>query len=138
MSVQAKLIVGGAILLGVTVYVASLGASASWQYYLTVDECLADAASFRGRQVRISGSVARGSLRIGPDRRSAEFVLAGLSASLPTSCQGPLPDNLAEEIPVVVEGRLATDGSLHGDKVLTRCASKYDSGGPSNTPVEGR
>jgi cytochrome c-type biogenesis protein CcmE len=38
-----------------------------------------------------------------------------------------LPDNLAEKMAMVVEGRLDDSGTLHGDKVLTRCASKYQS-----------
>ena len=41
--------------------------------------------------------------------------------------EGPLPDNLAEEMEVVVEGSLEPSGCLRGDRVLTRCASKYAS-----------
>jgi cytochrome c-type biogenesis protein CcmE len=37
-----------------------------------------------------------------------------------------MPDNLEEDIDVVVEGVLRTDG-IHGHKVITRCASKYQS-----------
>ena len=35
-----------------------------------------------------------------------------------------MPDNLAEDIDVVVEGTLQAN-ELLGDKVITRCASKY-------------
>jgi cytochrome c-type biogenesis protein CcmE len=115
--------------LGVTIYVAYLGASSSWQYYLTVDECAADLAHFTGRRVRVSGSVAPGSLQIDQDRKRGAFVLQGSSSSITTICNGslPLPDNLAENIAVVVEGSVWHDGSLHAEKVLTRCASKYES-----------
>jgi cytochrome c-type biogenesis protein CcmE len=37
-----------------------------------------------------------------------------------------MPDNLAEDIDVVVEGVLRPDG-IHAHKVITRCASKYQS-----------
>jgi cytochrome c-type biogenesis protein CcmE len=47
-------------------------------------------------------------------------------------CSGPLPDNLAEDMDVVVEGRLEEPDLLRGDKVLTRCASKY---GSQNRPT---
>jgi cytochrome c-type biogenesis protein CcmE len=40
------------------------------------------------------------------------------------TCRCRLPDNLAEDIDVVVEGTFQSDG-IHGDKVITRCASKY-------------
>jgi cytochrome c-type biogenesis protein CcmE len=128
MSVRAKLLLGATVLLGVTAYVAYLGASSSWQYYLTVDECAADLAHFTGRRVRVSGSVAAGSLQIDKDRKRGTFVLQGSTSGLTTICNGslPLPDNLAENIAVVIEGSVA-DGSLHAEKVLTRCASKYES-----------
>jgi cytochrome c-type biogenesis protein CcmE len=38
-----------------------------------------------------------------------------------------VPDNLTEGIEVVVEGKLGADGTLRGDKLLTKCASKYAS-----------
>jgi cytochrome c-type biogenesis protein CcmE len=129
MPVRAKLIVGALVLLGVTIYVAYLGASSSWQYYLTVDECAANISQIAGRRVRVSGLVAPGSLEMGRDRKRATFVLQGTSSGLATVCDGPLPlpDNLAEGITVVVEGSVAPTGSLQAEKVLTRCASKYES-----------
>jgi cytochrome c-type biogenesis protein CcmE len=127
MSVRTKLIIGAMVLVGITVYVAYLGASSSWQYYLTVDECLADVPHFTGRRLRISGQVATGSLNIEGDRSSATFGLQGSAGCLPTSCSGPLPDNLAENVAVVVEGTLEKGGLLRAEKVLTRCASKYES-----------
>jgi cytochrome c-type biogenesis protein CcmE len=127
MSVRAKLFVGAVILLAVTFYVAYLGASSSWQYYVTVDECLDGTARFAGRKVRVSGLVAPGSLRIADDRISATFVLRGKSSELQTFCRGPLPDNLADDMAVVAEGTLDEAGLLRAEKVLTRCASKYES-----------
>jgi cytochrome c-type biogenesis protein CcmE len=111
----------------VTGYVAYLGASSSWQYYLTVDECAARGAEFAGRRVRISGRVAPGSLVVEKDRRGATLVLAGASGRLRAVCTGTVPDNLAEDMDIVVEGQLESAELLHGEKVLTRCASKYES-----------
>ena len=130
MTARTKIVIAGALAAAVTGYMAYLGASASWQYYLTVDECVADASSLPGHQIRVSGKVARGSLRIAPDAKHAEFSLRGASETLPVACSGPLPDGLAEEIDVVVEGRLDDSGTLQGVKVLTRCASKYSAKGP--------
>jgi cytochrome c-type biogenesis protein CcmE len=128
MSVRAKLIIGSTILLSVTAYVAFLGASASWQYYLTVDECAANISQIAGKRVRVSGLVAPGSFEVGKDRKSARFVLQGISERLATVCDGPepLPDNFAEGITVVVEGSVDEGGLLRAEKVLTRCASKYE------------
>jgi len=134
---------------------AYLGASSSWQYYVSVDECLEACrdgrSTFEGRRLRVSGRVAAGSLRIDPAGKRAVFSLDGTQHSLPVVCSGTLPDNLAEKIDVVVEGRLDGSGVLQGDKLLTRCASKYDSEDaagpskpnsprttPSNTAARGR
>ena len=126
----AKLAVGGIIVVGVTCYMAYVGASASWKYYVTTDECLANPAEFSGSRVRVSGLLAPGSLRVTAGRTQAEFSLQGKTGLLDVICRGPLPDNLAEATEVVVEGRVDASGVVHGDKVLTRCASKYESGKP--------
>lgn len=127
MSSGKKLVVATVVVIGATAYMAYLGASSSWQYYLTADECLAGAADLTGSRIRVSGRIAPGSLAISPRRERAEFVLAADEGGLDVLCGGILPDNLAENIDVVVEGRLEESGRLRGDKVLTRCASKYES-----------
>lgn len=125
MNVKAKLALGTAVITAAVGYVVYLGASSSWQYYLLVDECVAQADQMSGKHLRVSGSIAAGSLTIPTHRRWASFLLEGKEHRLAVSCPGPLPDNLAEGVEVVVEGALAGDGSLQGHKVITRCASKY-------------
>jgi cytochrome c-type biogenesis protein CcmE len=152
-----KLAIGGLVVGAVTAYLAYLGAATSWQYYVTVDECLADAAALAKDRIRVSGRVAAGTLEIRADRRRADFSLEGTRGVLRVVCSGPLPDNLAEGIDVVVEGRLTPPGAtaeqasktsadapqvlprrsrkdsglLRGDKILTRCAGKYKSRAPA-------
>jgi cytochrome c-type biogenesis protein CcmE len=128
MSANRKLFLALLVIVGVTVYMAYLGGSASWQYYVTADECAAGADGLLGTRVRVSGKVAANTLRIDADRRQAVFSIQGNHADLAVTCPGPLPDNLAEGIEVVVEGRLETPHLLKGQKVITRCASKYQSG----------
>ncbi len=124
---------GGLIVAGLTAYLAYRGASASWQYYLTADECLAESGSLIGHRLRVSGRIAAGTLAVDKDRTRAAFALEGEAKSLKVVCPGPLPDNLVEGMAVLVEGRVDDDGLLHGEKVLTRCASKYQSRQPAAT-----
>jgi cytochrome c-type biogenesis protein CcmE len=130
-----KLLVGGLVVAGVTAYMAYVGASSSWKYYLTTDECVAGGDKLVGQRMRVSGRVAPKTLQVATDRRQAQFTLAGTSGQLSAICAGTLPDNLAEEMDVVVEGRLEQDGVLRGDKILTKCASKYDARGTPPTPA---
>ncbi len=133
-----KLAIGGVVIAGAAVYMAYLGASSSWRYYVTAEECLGSADSLVGSRIRVSGKVSPGTLRIGANRRQASFSLAGTQAQLPVECSGIVPDNLVEDMDVVVEGRLEHRDLLRGDKVLTRCASKYraeNAAEPSYTAV---
>lgn len=137
MATGRKLAIGGVIVAGVTAYMAFVGASTSWQYYLTVDECLADASSLLGDRIRITGKVARDSLEVTANRKQASFSLEGAKGGLKVVYSGPLPDNLAEGADVVVEGRLESPRLFRGEKVLTRCASKYESRRPAASSRSG-
>jgi cytochrome c-type biogenesis protein CcmE len=125
MSIHAKLAAGATVMACATAYLAYLGASTSWRYYLLVDECVQHRDKFVGQRLRVSGRVAVHSLNVRSDRGLATFSLSGQQCHIEVSCKGPLPDNLAEDMDVVVEGTLDADGMLRGDKVMTRCASKY-------------
>jgi cytochrome c-type biogenesis protein CcmE len=120
-----KLLLGGAVIAASLTYAVYLGASGGWQYYLQVDECLAQADQFRGKRLRLSGRVQAGSLKAYPEQREATFVLEGTQHQLPVCYRGSIPDNLAEGRDVVVEGALADDDHFQCDTLITRCASKY-------------
>jgi cytochrome c-type biogenesis protein CcmE len=78
-----------------------------------------------GKHLRVSGKIADGTLNISNDRREATFVMTGTEHRLAVRCDGPLPDNLAEGREVVVEGHLQSPEHFDGQRVTTRCASKY-------------
>lgn len=123
-----KLGIATCIVAGVTAYMAYVGSTASWQYFLTVDECLADAPALVNQRIRVSGKIVVGSLDIGSSRQLATFKICQSDLELAVRCTGPLPDNLNEDMDVVVEGRLDESGTLRSHKVITRCASKYAAG----------
>jgi cytochrome c-type biogenesis protein CcmE len=122
-----KLVIAGLVIAGATAYMAYLGASSSWQYYMTVKECVENAPQVAGQRIRVSGTILPGSLLIAPDRQEARFSLGEEGRTLPVVCTGPLPDDLspAKAMEVVVEGRMEDSCTLRGDKLITRCASKY-------------
>jgi cytochrome c-type biogenesis protein CcmE len=125
MKVKAGLGLGIAVIIGVISWIAVLAAPSNLQYYLLVDECVGQGDRFAGKHLRLSGRVAAHSLHIAEDRRTASFRLQGTQHCVEVTCRGPIPDNLAEEIDVVVEGSLTLAGSFQASKVITRCASKY-------------
>ena len=124
-----KLAILAAVFVAAVVYVAYLGASSGWQYYLSAEECIARGRALVNSRVRDSGRVAPGSLKIAADRFHSTFELQGACARLLVSCDSPLPEQFSEGKDVVVEGRVAPTGSLEADRVITRCATKYQSKG---------
>jgi len=134
MTTRSRLILVALLVMGITGYLAYVGASGSWQYYLTAEECLTDAQTLVGSRIRATGTVAADSLEIDSRRQQASFSLEAPNGLLAVQCSGPLPDNLAEGIDVVVEGRLERPDLLRGTKVLTRCDSKYESRKSSRPP----
>jgi len=135
MTSGVKFTTGAILIAGAIGYLAYSGAASSWQYYLSVDEAVRESASLIGKQVRVSGRISPGSLAIVDDRREATFELHGERHALHATCHCLLPDNLAANIDVVVEGTLQANG-INGHKVITRCASKYQPKQTSNTPIE--
>jgi cytochrome c-type biogenesis protein CcmE len=136
MTTGRKLALASVIVACAIIYLTYLGAAESWQYYLNVDECLTDVSLHSGSRLRVNGKVAGGSLQIAPDRRQVAFALKGAKGSLAVICTGTIPDNLAENMDVVVEGRLEGQAKFRADKVLTRCASKYQAQNTSSSPVQ--
>jgi cytochrome c-type biogenesis protein CcmE len=125
MGVKTNVAFGIAVITAAIGYLVYLGASNPWQYYVLVDECYTQMDRWQGKLLRVNGRVTDGSLSISADRRRATFSLEGKIHQFAVTCAGPLPDNLAEGIEVVVEGKLQPDGGLQGERVITRCASKY-------------
>lgn len=125
MSPGVKFSISAAVVAVAIGYLAFLGAAQSWQYYLSVDEVIADEVPLRGHRLRVSGRVAGGSLWIRNDRRQATFDLAGNEGALHVACECSLPDNVAEDMDVVVEGQLQ-GRDFRANKLITRCASKYE------------
>jgi cytochrome c-type biogenesis protein CcmE len=136
MPTSLKLAVAVCVLLGVSTYMAYLGAESSWKYYVTADECQRDARHLLGTRIRVSGRICPGSLTYSAQGDVARFSLDATAGPLPVTCAGPFPDNLSDAGEVVVEGIYEASGMVRGEKVLTRCASKYEQREPAVTQSE--
>ncbi len=112
MTSGVRLAGAGVLISVVTAYMGYVGAAASWKYYMTVDECLAASSSLVGARLRVSGTVAAGTLVGGSHQSAVSFALIGGATNLQVSLSGRPPDNLAEDREVVVEGQLMGDAHL--------------------------
>jgi len=120
-----KAIVGILIIGGGVGYFMYQAMRSSWAYYYSVDEFSANNSAVKNQSFRIAGRVKQGSVTRDLQKMNLTFTLAGSKAEIPVLYEGSVPDNFAEDIEVVVEGRLDTIGVFQADLLMTRCESKY-------------
>ena len=103
---------------GYLVYSASGGSA---QYYLTVSELRAHAAS---GDVRVAGVVQDDVVRTAGGLH-VSFTEKDSTASVPVDYTGSLPDIFKPGITVVAEGALGADGVFHARTLLAKCPSRF-------------
>jgi cytochrome c-type biogenesis protein CcmE len=90
-------------------------------YYLTPTE----AAAAPEGVFRLAGHVAEGS--IGRDADGAfRFAVTDGRTTIPVRFEGRPPDALEGGAEAVAEGRFGPDGTFEADRVLARCASRFE------------
>ncbi len=75
------------------------------------------------RRVRIGGLVEKGS--VAKVQETTTFTITDLTATLPVTYTGVLPDLFREGQGVVAEGRIGRDGVFHASEVLAKHDEKY-------------
>lgn len=91
-------------------------------YFYTPSE-MAGKAIGPGRRLRIGGLVEQGS--VARQQSTVTFTITDLTATLPVTYTGVLPDLFREGQGVVAEGRLERDGVFHASEVLAKHDEKY-------------
>ena len=69
-----------------------------------------------------------GSIRRDPAARRVDFMMSDGSRAYPVTYVGIVPDTFtdANDIEVIVEGKLGRDGVFHATEVLAKCGSRYE------------
>ena len=80
----------------------------------------------QGKRARIAGTVAEEDFRMKKGNRGADFYILGQSKKLRVSYEGTVPDQFKVGCALVVEGKGDGTGVFQADKMLTKCASKYE------------
>ena len=132
MKKQSRFVAGAVGLVAVVVYLAVTGAKSSMMYYYTPDELAARLTtdpSARELGIKMGGRVVPGSVQYDPRTLDLQFTIVDIASgrtTYPVMHNGPLPDTFEEGRDVVVEGKLAADGSFQATTVLTKCGSRYE------------
>lgn len=121
-----KLILGGAVMLGVIGFVLFNSFQSNTVYYYTISELTAQKASLMGRTVRVNAPLDKTSIRNDQKNLVLEFNLVENDLVLPVVYHGVAPDTMSSGESVVAEGKLDAGGVFRAETILVKCPSKYE------------
>ena len=123
---QKRFMIGGAVIAVAIGYLGFMGFQGSATYYYRVGELMELGSSAYGENVRVSGTIASGSIDHQAGSLIVNFGVAGDGYTLPVVYEGAVPDTFQEETDVVVGGHLGESGVFTADTIMMKCPSKYE------------
>jgi cytochrome c-type biogenesis protein CcmE len=128
-SARTKFLIGGALILGTAGYLMATSIKDTGMYYLTPSELstkLAADPSFRNTGVKMGARVVPGTIQRAPGGKEYVFNVTDGAKGYLVVYKGIAPDTFTDGVDVVVEGRMAQDGTFHATTLLAKCASRYE------------
>jgi cytochrome c-type biogenesis protein CcmE len=132
MQAGRKFIVGAALIVGSVGFMIAEGVKQTGVYFLTPTELAAKAATdstfVENVGFKLGAKVVPGSVRRDRAARRIDFQVSDGIKTYPVTYLGLVPDTFtdADDIEVIVEGRLNRDGVIRASEVLAKCGSKYE------------
>lgn len=157
---RMKFIVGGVLMLAAVVFLIATNLTSQQEYFMTINEMMAQQSELAGRNIRISGVVLGDTIEY--DGKTLSFTIAhvpdsiteideegGLAevlhqAAIRTDTERvqvvlydePKPDMLKDEAQAIVTGTLGDDGIFYADELLLKCPSHYEEAVPEQVVEE--
>ena len=138
---KLRFVIGAGLIVLAIGYLIVTAVRNTSEYYLTVSEVGARHARLSGQMLRVAGRVKAGSISWDPATLTLAFAIVAppnpdgspvraVAAAAPAEFRvvergEPKPDMFAAGRDVIVEGRIAADGTIQARQVLTSCPSKY-------------
>ena len=121
-----RIVVASVVTFAAIAFLVSKGLGSATVYFKTADEAVAERADLGTRRFRIQGVVQVGTIRQ-DEGRLLFTILGDRGAVVPVVHTGGQPTGLFKEsIPVVLEGRWATDGdAFASDTIIVKHSEDY-------------
>lgn len=127
---QIKFIVGGAVVLGLILYLIVSAISSSGAYYREVSEVLDQQAALVGKNLRVSGNIVTESIRYDAATLDLSFRIADpndAGKQIAVHFHGVKPDQMDREgSSAIIEGVMGDQGVVEANNLLLKCPSRYD------------
>ena len=129
-STVAKIVLSLAIGLGVVGFFFHSSSSHTGDYKM-VDEAVAGASSWNGKEMKVHGWVEAGSIdeQIVGQETHRTFVLEHKGARIVVKNSGPKPDTFRDKAEVVADGKLVVENGqpvFYATNLMAKCPSKYE------------
>jgi cytochrome c-type biogenesis protein CcmE len=126
-----KFMLGAAVIVGSMVLLMTQGIRQFGQYSMTPAELASAASKDPGiyeTGLKMEAKVVPGTIRRDAATQTIDFRVSDGRQEYPVTYRGLAPDTFtdAQEIEVVVEGRLGRDGVFRATTLLAKCGSRYE------------
>lgn len=129
MKPRTKFLIGAVLILGGAGWLMGTAIRDTGTYYLTPTELAQKVShdpSMYETGVKVGARVVPGSIRRDPGGKEMTFDVTDGARTYSVAYHGIAPDTFTDGVDVVVEGRLARDGTFRATTVLAKCASRYE------------
>ncbi|MFN2400481.1 MAG: cytochrome c maturation protein CcmE [Gemmatimonadaceae bacterium] len=129
MQARTKFLLTGALVLGAAGYLMATSIRDTGVYYLTPTELATKVSrdpSLYETGIKVGARVVPGTIVRDPGGRFMTFTVTDGARNYPVAYRGLPPDTFTDGVDVVLEGRLARDGTFRATSVLAKCASRYE------------
>ena len=98
------------------------------EYYMHVDEVMAEPEAWYGKNLQVHGYVVDGSRLRKPDTLEYRFKVENNGSVIDAQYTGIVPDTFQDGSEVVISGRFDAHGSfaVEPNGVMAKCPSKYE------------
>lgn len=97
------------------------------EYYMHVDEVLAEPDAWYGKNLQVHGYVVPGSRMIKPNTLEYRFKVENNGSVIDAEYTGIVPDTFQDGSEVVISGQLSPHGfAVKPNGVMAKCPSKYE------------
>ena len=97
------------------------------EYYMHVDEVMAEPEAWYGKKLQVHGYVVEGSRFRKPDTLEVRFQVENNGVVIDAEYTGIVPDTFLDGSEVVISGQLGPNGfAVAPDGVMAKCPSKYE------------
>ena len=127
-----KFLLGALLIIGSVGFLITEGVKETGVYFLTPAELAAKTSSdptfVENVGFKVGAKVVPGSIQRDPTHQTISFQVSDGVKTYPVTYRGLVPDTFtdANDIEVVVEGRLGRDGVIRATDVLAKCGSRYE------------